>query len=246
MRPLSVDGLAVLPVTRQLDRPGALLLGDNMQRTLAASAAHVVLVSLPPSMPPDVRDEIARQLDAIILMVRDGNLRDEQVSAALLELGPLNNRLVAVGLVDRVPTIDLTYRPRRSSSSTPKPPPTAAELAAAGEIVLVPDEPEVAGEAEPIEPAAESEHDGTEAITIGSELGHDTAAEAEDQPTDDVDSEATAYSDADATDAEADTTNATDAEADTTDAPTRADRPTPRPTRRTTSRPTRWRSRPSP
>jgi Mrp family chromosome partitioning ATPase len=187
LRPLSVDGLKLLTAGRQLPRPGALLAGDNMQRKLAASSAHVVLVSLPPSMPEADREEICRQLDAIVLMVRDGNLRDEQISSALLELGSLNNRLVAVGLVDQVPSVDVSYRaPRSTSPASPKTPPTAAALADDDEIGLLSDDPDavVADGDRPDTDAAEAEAaDTTMFEPDATVFAPDTTVFAPDTPT---------------------------------------------------------------
>jgi hypothetical protein len=123
LRASSTDGLILLPAGRQVDRPAALVADDNVQRTLSVSATDVVLVTLPPSMSTVDRDAIASQLHGVVLMVRDGHLRDRQVSSALQDLGALNNILIAVGLVDIVPTPELSYRPnsRRPASKAPAP-----------------------------------------------------------------------------------------------------------------------------
>jgi Mrp family chromosome partitioning ATPase len=144
LRPLSKDGLALLPAGLPVGRPGPLLAAGNLRRSLTTSTAPVVLVSLPPSTPAAVRDEIARQLDAVVLVVADGHRREERAAIALQDLGALESRVVAVGRVDGVPAIELTYRPaKRSGASSPKAPPTAAELAAEGGTEPVADRPAV-------------------------------------------------------------------------------------------------------
>ncbi len=164
LRQTTINGLNVLPAGRPVDRPDVLIGVDNVQRVLSSSSTDVVLVTLPPSMRPVERDAIAAQLHGVVLMVRDGRMRDRQVRSAMQELGPLNNILLAVGLVDIVPNPELevvTRRsPRRSSppKETPLPVPGAEEVAAEPSVVA---EPPVTAEvpAEPSEPSPSADEE---------------------------------------------------------------------------------------
>jgi capsular polysaccharide biosynthesis protein len=126
LRQTTVNGLNVLPSGRPVDRPDVLIGVDNIQRVLSTSSTDIVLVTLPPSMRPVERDAIAGQLHGVVLMVRDGRMRDRQVRSAVQDLGPLNNILLAVGLVDIVPNPELEVvgrrSPRRSSAAAKEAP----------------------------------------------------------------------------------------------------------------------------
>jgi Mrp family chromosome partitioning ATPase len=130
LRQTTINGLNVLPSGRAVDRPDVLIGVDNVQRILSTSSTDIVLVTLPPSMRPAERDAIAGQLHGVVLMVRDGRMRDRQVRSALQDLGPLNNILMAVGLVDIVPNPELEIVGRRSPrrSAAAKEPPRPAAL----------------------------------------------------------------------------------------------------------------------
>jgi Mrp family chromosome partitioning ATPase/capsular polysaccharide biosynthesis protein len=114
LRQTTVNGLNILPSGRAVDRPDVLIGVDNVQRVLSTSSTDIVLVTLPPSMRAAERDAIAGQLHGVVLMVRDGRMRDRQVRGALQDLGHLNNILMAVGLVDIVPNPELEIVGRRS------------------------------------------------------------------------------------------------------------------------------------
>jgi Mrp family chromosome partitioning ATPase len=169
VRQTTVSGLNVLPSGRAVDRPDVLIGVDNVQRILSTSSTDIVLVTLPPSMRPADRDAIAGQLHGVVLMVRDGRMRDRQVRSALQDLGHLNNILMAVGLVDIVPNPELEIvgrrSPRRSAAAAKEPPRPAAlvddEPVAEAPAPVAPDpEPEAEAAVEPVvEPAPESSYD---------------------------------------------------------------------------------------
>jgi Mrp family chromosome partitioning ATPase/capsular polysaccharide biosynthesis protein len=119
LRQTTVNGLNILPSGRAVDRPDVLIGMDNIQRALSASSTDVVLVALPPSMRPTERDSIAGQLHGVVLMVRDGRMRDRQVRSALQDLGTLNNILMAIGLVDIVPNPEFEIVGRRNARRSP-------------------------------------------------------------------------------------------------------------------------------
>jgi hypothetical protein len=130
-----------------------------------------VLVTLPPSMRPAERDAIAGQLHGVVLMVRDGRMRDRQVRSALQELGALNNILMAVGPVDIVPNPELEVVGRRSPrrSAAAKEPPRAAALIA--------DEP-VDEEPTPVGAELEPEPEPEMATDVAAETGPEATSEA--------------------------------------------------------------------
>jgi Mrp family chromosome partitioning ATPase/capsular polysaccharide biosynthesis protein len=178
-RQTSVPDLFVLPAGRAVERPDVLIGVDNVQHALAASSCEIVLVSLPPSMSAEDRHRIAGQLHAVVSVVRDGRMRARQVRSALTELGELHHILVAVGLVDVLPSpdIEVVRRPERGGKKAA--PTRTAEPATNGhgtgvvadvapepepELETAAVEPEVA-EAEPAPEAAEAEPEAEVAET---------------------------------------------------------------------------------
>src|SRR5205814_3535442 len=110
----------------------------------------------------------------VVLMVRDGRMRDRQVRSALHELGTLNNILMAIGLVDIVPNPELEVLGRRNARRSPAatkdtaPPEPAEEEAMAPEPAVeeaMAPEPEVTEAPEPaseVESSANGHHDRVE------------------------------------------------------------------------------------
>ena len=181
VRQTTINGLNVLPSGRAVDRPDVLIGVDNVQRILSTSSTDIVLVTLPPSMRPAERDAIAGQLHGVVLMVRDGRMRDRQVRGALQDLGPLNNILMAVGLVDIVPNPELEVVGRRSPrrSAAAKEPPRAAALIADEPVAEAPT-PVVAEPAPELETASEVAPE--DAAEMGPEATSETSSETAAEP----------------------------------------------------------------
>jgi hypothetical protein len=179
-RQTSVPDLFVLPAGRPVERPDVLVGVENVQHALAASSCDIVLVSLPPSMSAEDRHHIAGQLHAVVSVVRDGRMRARQVRSALAELGELHHILVAVGLVDVLPSpdVEVVRRPERSvRKAAVAAPARTAEPATNGNGtgVAADDAPEPEPEPEPETAAAEPEVAEAEPETVEAAAEPETA-----------------------------------------------------------------------